>query len=257
VANTIAVPVSEVTYRRGCGHEGVSRYVRAGTRNAITFSCGCSTRSREFGRNMTNAWTFGWTQLLTIVGIGTTACFAYCGLRTFDKWRREKLEEKKIEVAVEALALAYQSKYVFEYIRQRAASSYEYEDMPKIEGEEDEEREQRSYYAALKHIKYHKDFFEKVWKIQPKFMAIFGSETETIFQLLHSARREIESAISVMSQLKKPINKEENLKLWVNLRRTVWSSNGATAKEDDQSGQGSKVYAGPSSIGSSTRINQR
>jgi hypothetical protein len=215
---------------------------------------------------MTNAWTFGWTQLLTLAGIGTTAYFANRGLRTFDKWRREKLEEKKIEVAVEALALAYQSKYVFEHIRQRVGSSNEYEDMPKIEGEEDGERNQRgSYYAVLKRIEYHRDFFEKVWEIQPKFMAIFGSDTEAIFQLLHSARREIESAISLMFQLKKPINKEENLQ-WVDLRRTVWSSNGATAKEDDKmvqnwsnSGQGLKAYAGRSSIGSSTRrrINQR
>lgn len=53
---------------------------------------------------MSDPWTFGWTQLLTIVGFIITICIAVGGFRTFGRWKREKIEEKKIEIAFEALA---------------------------------------------------------------------------------------------------------------------------------------------------------
>ena len=55
-------------------------------------------------------WAFGWTQLFTIAGLLMTGGFAIAGLRTFDKWRREILEEKRIDIAFEALSIAYESK---------------------------------------------------------------------------------------------------------------------------------------------------
>jgi hypothetical protein len=44
---------------------------------------------------------------------------AIVGLRTFGKWKREKIEEKRIDVAIEALAIAYEAQLVFERIRSR------------------------------------------------------------------------------------------------------------------------------------------
>jgi len=63
----------------------------------------------------TGPWTFGLTQLLTVVGLGMAAL----GLRTFGKWQREKIEERRIELAIEALSLAYESKAIFGHIRSR------------------------------------------------------------------------------------------------------------------------------------------
>jgi hypothetical protein len=50
-------------------------------------------------------WSFGWTQLLTIIGLLITITIAIGGFRTFERWRKEKLEEKRIDIAIEALAL--------------------------------------------------------------------------------------------------------------------------------------------------------
>lgn len=60
---------------------------------------------------MTDPWTFGWTQLLTIAGFAITIGIAWTGFRTFERWRREKIEEKCIDPAVEALALAKASSF--------------------------------------------------------------------------------------------------------------------------------------------------
>ena len=66
---------------------------------------------------MINPWAFGWTQLLTIIGLLITVCIAVGSFRTFARWKREKIEETRIETAVEALAFAYEAPYIFHLIR--------------------------------------------------------------------------------------------------------------------------------------------
>ena len=86
-----------------------------------------------------NPWAFGWNQLLTIIGLAVTSLIAIGGFRTFGRWKREKIEERRIDVALEALSIGYESQGVFEAIRNPGSFGYEYEDMPKIEGESDDE----------------------------------------------------------------------------------------------------------------------
>ena len=50
---------------------------------------------------MNNPWAFGWTQLLTVLGFIITIGIAFGSYRTFERWKREKLEEKKLDVALE------------------------------------------------------------------------------------------------------------------------------------------------------------
>jgi hypothetical protein len=40
-------------------------------------------------------WAFGWTQVLTIFGFLITLGIAGFGFRSFERWRRERLEERK------------------------------------------------------------------------------------------------------------------------------------------------------------------
>lgn len=138
-------------------------------------------------------WAFGWTPLLTLIGFGITTALGIAGLRTFGKWKRELIEERRLETAIEALALAYESKYVFDTIRSPMSSSYEWEDMPAKSGENENDRSTRgSFYAILKRIQQHREFFERAFKLQPKCMAMFGKEAEEIFMLMHQSRRNIE-----------------------------------------------------------------
>jgi hypothetical protein len=75
--------------------------------------------------------------------------------------------------------------------------------MPRGEYETEDEWDRRGpFYAIFKRIEHHRDYFEAVWKLQPRFMAVFGRETEAIFAELHSARRRVEVAAHMLSHTK-------------------------------------------------------
>ncbi|HKO06670.1 MAG TPA: hypothetical protein VJ487_03070, partial [Alphaproteobacteria bacterium] len=87
---------------------------------------------------MPTPWTFGWTQLLTIIGFIITITIAVGGFRTFGRWKKEKIEEKRIDAAIEALALVYESKFIFDNIRSEMSFPYEWRDMPVGYGSEEQ-----------------------------------------------------------------------------------------------------------------------
>jgi hypothetical protein len=150
---------------------------------------------------MSDPWAFGWTQLLTIVGLLLTGGVSAVGLRTFAKWRRETIEGRRIEVAVEALSLTYQSRWVFENMRGPIVYAYEYEEMANHPGENDDERARRGkYFAVLRRIERNSEFFKEVWRVQPRVMALFGAETEAIFREMHEARRQMEVSAGLLFQ---------------------------------------------------------
>lgn len=189
---------------------------------------------------MADPWAFGWTQLFTICGLLISGGFAYKGLRTFDKWRQEQLEQRKIDVALDALALAYESKYVFEHIRSRMSTSLEWQDMPESEEESPKERMRRgSYYAILRRLDHNREFFDRAWKLQPRFMAVFGANSEDIFSLLHKARGAIEiSCETLLSEKEEPArNDKESYELWLQMRADIWASRGSPRAERDEVGR--------------------
>ena len=144
-------------------------------------------------------WAFGWAQLLTIIGFLITLGIAFGGFRTFGRWRREKLEERKIEIAFDMLGIVYESKYIFDAIRSPMSFEYEWKEMPEDVGNNDADRRRRGpFFATLKRIEAQHDFFEKTWKLQPRCMAVFGSVAEEIFLFMHRARREIEVAAQML-----------------------------------------------------------
>ena len=159
---------------------------------------------------MSDPWAFGWTQVFTIIGFVITIVIAIGGFGSFGRWKREKLEERRIEVALDALALAYESKYVFSNIRSPATFSHEIADVPKQPEETDEDVRRRApYYAVLKRVYDNRDFFDAVWKLQPRCMAMFERTAEDIFRLMHEARRDIEISAQMLSRKEARWNQEQ------------------------------------------------
>jgi len=180
---------------------------------------------------MSTPWAFGWTQLFTIIGFVITLGIAMGGFRTFDRWKREKLEERKIEIAFHTLALAYESKFVFDGIRSPTSFDYEYKDMKKKDGESDAEWNRRGpYYAILKRIDFNKEFFERAWKMQPRCTAMFGAQAEEMFLLMHRARREIE--VSAQMLLWQELGRDTV----VEFQRDIWER-GEFEKDKDKVGK--------------------
>ena len=123
--------------------------------------------------------------LVSALGFLITGTLAGIGLNTFSRWKRQKLEEKRIELAIDALAIAYEAKFVFERLRVRFVRIYD-------DVGSGESAELRGPQAVLERIYANKEFFDKVWKLEPQFMAVFGADAEKIFELLHQARRNLE-----------------------------------------------------------------
>jgi hypothetical protein len=187
-------------------------------------------------------WAFGWTQLLTIIGFAITIVIAIGGFKSFGRWRREQLEGKRIDIAIEALTMAYRTKFVFQNIRALMAMSNKWEDMPKLEDDTDNKRMQRgSFYAVFKRIQRNKDYFEGLWDLQPKFMAVFGPETESTFLKVHQARRNIEVAAQMLYD--KAIEPERTdsdaatRKMYNELRAHLWAPMGKLTDKGDEVGK--------------------
>jgi hypothetical protein len=167
-----------------------------------------------------NPWEFGWNQVLTIAGLLTTIIIARSGFQTLEKWRRQKIEEKKIDIALEALAVAYQMEDVFGHIRSTFVYKYELAEVPRVEGETEEQGKARSTYRVhLWRMDQHRSFFEKVSNLQPRFMAAFGHGARAIFQNLQQARSTIVHSARMLAEdrtaLKRELREKAENAIWV------------------------------------------
>ncbi len=186
---------------------------------------------------MADPWAFGWTQVFTLFGFLITIIIAVSGFRTFGRWRREKLEERRIETALDVLAIAHETQFIFQNIRGPLTEGYEWADMPQWDGDTEDRRSRRGpYFAAIKRINANAEFFKRVWTIQPRCMALFGRQVEHTFMKLHQARRHIEVAAQMLAQRANEEHREDNedtRKLYEQLRRDVFD-HGAFKPELDR-----------------------
>jgi hypothetical protein len=176
---------------------------------------------------------------VTLLGFGVTAIIAYFGFRNFERWKREQLEERRMEVAFQALKVAYQSTFVFEHIRSPLVESYEWADMPQRPGDSEDKRAMRgSYYAVRKRIDSNRDFFKTVWDIQPACMAMFGAKIHNTFLELHKARRQIEVACQMLYNHVDDLSvSDPDKSLWQQLRADLCGAEGQFAPEGDRIGK--------------------
>lgn len=121
---------------------------------------------------------------MAFVGVIVTGSIAFAGLKTFNRWKQEKLEEKRIDVAMDALAIAFESRVVFDYIRSRLIRLHD------VPTENDQQIQEYALRAILKRIEERQPFFDRALVLEPKFVAVFGTDKATIFERLFSARQQ-------------------------------------------------------------------
>jgi hypothetical protein len=187
---------------------------------------------------MASPWAFGWTQLFTILGFFLTTAIAIGGFRTFGRWKREKIEEKRIDAAVDALTLRHEVDLIFDDIRAPMTVSYEWDDMPAFASDDEQKRRQRGpHYAVLMRVKRSKEFFERAIKLQIKCAALFGAETGEAFLLIQRARREIEVSADILIRDPEPtVRSEDNNRFWEKMRGDLSTGLNAAFKRPDPVG---------------------
>jgi len=136
------------------GFLGPAKYGRWAIASVGIRKTECQSHAETRGHNhMSDPWAFGWAHVLTLIGFAITILIAIGGFKTFERWRREKIEERRIDIALEALSIAYESKAIFDRVRSGLAYEREWEDMAVKQGETERDRAERgSYYAVLKRL---------------------------------------------------------------------------------------------------------
>lgn len=164
---------------------------------------------------------------VSLIGIVAATTVAIRGLKTFATWKREKLEERRIDIAVEALSIGRESKYVFGRIRDPNGFEGEWRSMPVREGETEDERRMRGpSYATLVRLNTDKEFFDRVSRFLPKAVALLGETVEGIFEKLEIAESRVrDAALQLSWQL--PVHpearSEEDFAHRMQLRADLWA----------------------------------
>lgn len=177
---------------------------------------------------MSHPWEFGWTQLLTIIGFVITISIAIGGFRTFGRWKRERIEERRMDIAFDVLSIAHESKFVFSRIRDPHGFEGEWRNMPIKEGESRQDRDKRgASYATLVRLNAHADYFERASRLQPKAIAVFGGAAETAFSKLEKAHTLVRDAASQLTwelPVKPDKPSEQDFEMRMRLRGDLWAA---------------------------------
>lgn len=173
---------------------------------------------------------------VALFGVIVTGGLGLWGVRSFDRWKREKIEEKRIDLAIEALAIGFKAHVVFDDIRSRFAQK-SYGDVVRVEAEDvistAYHHRQQDYNEVLRRVEAKQPFFDEVLTIEPKFIALFGRDKEAIFKRLFRARHLIINAIDVLSELNgADPDATEAREERVKLRKRIFASSGTLDPED-------------------------
>jgi hypothetical protein len=135
--------------------------------------------------------------------------------------------------AIDALALVYESKFIFDHIRSEATFAHEWKDIPATFGSTEEQRQARApFYATLKRIQANKDFFERAWKMQVRCTALSGPQVEETFLLVQRARRQVEVSAEMLLHDPEPqFRSEDNIETWNGFRADVWGAYGKLSRQ--------------------------
>lgn len=174
-------------------------------------------------------WAFGWTQIFTIVGFLITTAIAIGGFRTFGRWKRERIEERRIDIAFELLSIAAELKIVFGAIRDPHGFEGEWRNMPNKEGESVSDRSMRGApYATLVRINAHADYFERMSRVQPKAIAVFGPAAEAAFERFNKANGFVRDSATFLAwqpvRPEKPSNEDFEARML--MRSDLWEGFG-------------------------------
>ncbi len=169
----------------------------------------------------TDPWSFGLNHLLTLIGFVITISIATAGFRTFGKWKREKIEERRIDIALDALSIAYEADLIFQSIRSPLSVEPEWADM---KGVDDPQRRRQAgpFFATLQRLHHHRGYFERALNAKPRFMAVFGRDAGEIFMTLLQARRNVEVAAEMLLRDAVQGMRDGNDEFQQKLRNDVW-----------------------------------
>lgn len=134
------------------------------------------------------------TQAIAII----SACWAI--ISGIGAWKREFIGKRKIELAEETLAVFFEIKDAIAFIRNPWSSGSEGNTRKRAPSETDAESQLLDRgYIVFERYESKKDIFIRFNTLKYKFMAVFGAETEGIFQDTNKTLNSIFSSANMLA----------------------------------------------------------
>lgn len=168
-----------------------------------------------------------WAGALAVVYAART------GANSFDLWRRQKIEERRIEVAERILSLAYRLADDAQAIVSRGYFGHEYDDAEKkLDNEQDgwrmfddaKQKRMRSAQAYMQRLVRHESEFKEVWTLKPTALAVFGKSVEAGLHAFWLAFVDLTATAEELADQNGPDDQET-----VTLRRRMFSGHDNSA----------------------------
>lgn len=141
---------------------------------------------------MNAAWQFGWDQLfngLTAVGVIFATLVA---LRGLNSWKTEKITSRRIDAAEQALALIYESEWIFQRIRSPAGWAAEGSSRTGSADESESEKKLLDQsYVPVERIRKEEKFFSQISEIRPTVKVLFGDKGDKFILNILAFRHEV------------------------------------------------------------------
>jgi hypothetical protein len=123
------------------------------------------------------------------IGAGISIAFAaYIGRDTFTDWKRQKQEERRIEIAERVLTLAYRLRYDFQSVRTPLIDQSEFDEAESVLRDDSgvwwdkqsEALKQRAVTAQviMNRLSRHHEDWQRIWELKPPALAFFGTTVE-------------------------------------------------------------------------------
>lgn len=136
------------------------------------------------------------TSIVQAIAVVVVAIPAFRGLNA---WRDELLGKKKIELAEEALCLAYELQSVIEWARHPASRRHEGEDRP---GRDDEPEHRQNlndaYYSRISRLNENAEEFARLRTILPRVRVHFGADAHAALHRFGIVRNQINNAVGML-----------------------------------------------------------
>lgn len=178
------------------------------------------------------------TGIATLAGAAAVAYAAWVGGNTFDSWKRQKVEERRMDAAERIMTLAYRLKYDFQSVCSPWMSGGEIDkakaDLTSAKADwadsltEDRQRRMTTAQAYFNRLSHYSDDWQEIWSLKPIALAFFGREVE---ETLHEFwKHYIEISTSAEAYIEPSGDDEFEKKL----RKTLFG-HGELPKEIDKS----------------------
>jgi len=138
-------------------------------------------------------------EVTSIIQAFAVAAVAVPAFRGLNSWRVQLLGKKKIELAEEALVLAYELQTGIEFARHAASFTGEGEERPNREQEPEGRRSLNdSYYSRISRLADNDEHFARLRTLRMLFRAYFGDEAQEAFKTFITTRNQISIAVGML-----------------------------------------------------------